>query len=129
MAPKGLFVVEPAASESCTGPGVADSCSDSDFVIHQHRLREEGAVGIQLFKDVLVHHRLFPRQKSKSGRDPPSGGVKSVDREDLGEEVRRGFEGSIKDKMIWLTKDVDVISSTKKEGSSKVGGVRGVPKK
>ena len=39
VSPQGLFEVEPASSQGSTRPDVEDCVSDSDFIVHQHRLR------------------------------------------------------------------------------------------
>ena len=39
-------------------PGVENCVSDSDFIVHQHRLTVEGSVGVQFVEDVLVHDGL-----------------------------------------------------------------------
>ena len=53
-ASKKLSAVCRAASYRSTRPGIEDSCSDGDFVVHQHRLWEEGYVEVQFFKDILT---------------------------------------------------------------------------
>ena len=120
MLQEGFLVVEVTSSSGSGGPHGSNCVVNGELVVHEDGLWlvAPRSPGVYLLEQVAVEGRRFSRKESIEEGEVPAVREEAMDCEELMEEIRCGFEGTVDYPMLRVHHMICVLRSPPKERST-----------